>query len=83
MVKTKKSALFEESLQKLEESVEQLEGGTLSLEESLSLFEDGIRLSRQCNRFLEEAEKRIEIILKNERGEYIQEVLPIEESELE
>ena len=75
MVKAKKSVLFEESLQKLEKSVEQLEGGTLSLEESLSLFEDGIRLSRQCNRFLEEAEKRIEMILKNERGEYIQEVL--------
>ncbi len=82
MPKVKKSVSFEDSLQKLEKSVEQLESGTLSLEESLSLFEDGIRLSRQCNRFLEEADKRIEMILKNERGEYIQEVLPIEESDL-
>ena len=81
-MKSKKTASFEVSLQKLEKSVEQLEGGTLSLEESLTIFEEGIRLSRQCNRFLEEAEKRIEMILKNERGEYIQEVLPIEESEI-
>lgn len=65
-------ATFEKALQKLEEAVDKLERGDLTLEEALSSFEDGIRWSRQCHQFLEKAENRIEIILKNEKGEYKQ-----------
>ncbi len=59
---------FEDALNKLEKIVSQLEKGDISLEESLKLFEEGIRLSRLCNQKLEEAEKRVEILLKGEDG---------------
>ncbi len=45
-----------------------LEQGDLSLEESLRLFEDGVRLSRECQERLSEAERRIEVLLKDENG---------------
>lgn len=60
---------FEEALNKLEKIVSKLEDGDISLEESLKLFEEGIRLSRFCNQKLEEAEKKIEILLKDKEGE--------------
>lgn len=63
---------FELCFQKLERAVRQLEDGTLSLEESLSAFEAGVHWSRKCHHFLEKAEKRIEIILKQEKGDPIQ-----------
>ena len=59
---------FEDALNKLEKVVSQLEEGDISLEESLKLFEEGIRLSRSCNQKLDEAEKRVEILLKSEEG---------------
>jgi exodeoxyribonuclease VII small subunit len=59
---------FEDSLSKLEKIVSQLEEGDISLEESLKLFEEGIRLSRLCNQKLDEAEKRVEILLKGGDG---------------
>jgi exodeoxyribonuclease VII small subunit len=59
---------FEDALNKLEKIVSQLEEGDISLEESLKLFEEGIRLSRICNQKLEEAEKKVEILLKGEDG---------------
>ena len=61
---------FETALKHLEEAVNQLETGSLSLEDALKSFENGIRWSRECHRFLEKAEKRIEVILKNEQGEH-------------
>ena len=61
---------FEEALQKLELAVEKLDEGSLSLEEAMSTFEDGVRRSRECHQFLEKAEERVEIILKNENGKY-------------
>ena len=61
---------FEEALQKLELAVEKLDEGSLSLEEAMSTFEDGVRWSRECHQFLEKAEERVEIILKNENGKY-------------
>ena len=61
---------FEEALQKLECAVEKLDEGSLSLEEALSTFEDGVRWSRECHQFLEKAEERVGIILKNENGDY-------------
>ena len=59
---------FEDALSKLEKIVSKLEGGDISLEESLKLFEEGIRLSRFCNQKLDEAEKRVEILLKDKEG---------------
>ena len=69
---------FETALKKLEDSVDQLETGSLTLEEALTSFENGIHWSRECHRFLEKAEKRIEVILKNEKGEQTQTVFDLE-----
>jgi exodeoxyribonuclease VII small subunit len=60
---------FEDALSKLEKIVSKLEQGDIPLEESLKLFEEGIRLSRFCNQKLDEAEKRIEILLKSKEGD--------------
>ncbi len=60
---------FEAALKQLEEIVARLEKGELPLEESLKLYEEGIRLSRLCHAKLEEAEGRIEQLLKDSRGE--------------
>ena len=59
---------FEESLSKLEEIVKKLESGDLTLEESLKAFEEGIKLSGFCGHKLDEAERRVEILLKGEQG---------------
>ncbi len=59
---------YEDALNKLEKIVEKMERGNLSLEESLKLFEEGIRLSRFCNQKLDEAEKRIQILMKDKSG---------------
>jgi exodeoxyribonuclease VII small subunit len=60
---------FEVALKQLEEIVSRLEKGELTLEESLALYEDGVRLARLCHDKLEEAEGKIEVLLKNARGE--------------
>jgi exodeoxyribonuclease VII small subunit len=59
---------FEDALSKLEKIVSKLEDGDIPLEESLKLFEEGIRLSRLCNEKLDEAEKRVEILMKGKEG---------------
>lgn len=63
---------FETALKQLEEVVQKLEKGELPLEESLRLYEDGIRLSRFCHAKLEEAEGKIEQLMKDSRGEPVQ-----------
>lgn len=63
-----KTQSFEASLDKLEEIVRKLEDGELSLDDSLKLFEEGIRLSRECKERLDQAEKRIEVLTKDESG---------------
>lgn len=68
---TEKKKSFENSLNDLEKIVRKLEDGDLSLEESLKLFEDGVKLSRECRERLTDAERRIEILLKNEKGEIL------------
>jgi exodeoxyribonuclease VII small subunit len=60
---------FEASLSELDRIVRQLEDGDLTLEESLKLFEDGVRLSRECRARLDEAERRIEVLLTDQKGE--------------
>ena len=62
------SRTFETSLEALEQIVRQLEDGDLPLEKSLELFEQGIRLSRECQERLSQAERRIEILLRDNQG---------------
>ena len=68
MKKTEETT-FEDALTSLEKVVERLEKGELTLEESLTLYEEGIRLSRLCHGKLEEAEGKIEMLLKDGKGE--------------
>ena len=59
---------FEAGLAALEKIVRELEHGDLPLEESLKLFEEGVRLSRQCQERLNQAERRIEVLLRDGEG---------------
>jgi exodeoxyribonuclease VII small subunit len=59
---------FEDALGRLEQIVDQLESGDLALESSLKVFEEGVALARRCAKYLEEAEKRIELLTKDESG---------------
>ncbi|OFV86779.1 MAG: exodeoxyribonuclease VII small subunit [Acidobacteria bacterium RBG_16_70_10] len=68
-MKPDEAPTFEQALQQLEQIVQRLEKGELPLEESLKLYEEGIRLSRLCHGKLEEAEGKIEMLLKDTRGE--------------
>jgi len=54
---------FEDALARLEQIVEELESGDLGLESALSAFEEGVSLSRRCSGQLEDAERRIEILV--------------------
>jgi exodeoxyribonuclease VII small subunit len=69
MARPKKEANFEKDLEQLEQIVTALEEGGLPLDESLKRFEDGIKLARRCEKALGEAEKKIEILLKNDAGD--------------
>jgi exodeoxyribonuclease VII small subunit len=70
---------FEAALGRLEEIVEELETGDLPLEQSLKVFEEGIKLSRICNKRLEEAERKVDILLKDKSGNIV--TKPFEEEE--
>jgi exodeoxyribonuclease VII small subunit len=59
---------FEDALARLEQIVDTLEAGNLPLEESLKAFEEGVGLARHCARYLEKAEKRIEVLTRDESG---------------
>src|SRR5215469_11708504 len=59
---------FEKSLARLEEVVRRLESPQLSLDEAMKLFEEGVGLSHECQKQLEEAEGRVEILLKKADG---------------
>jgi exodeoxyribonuclease VII small subunit len=63
---------FEEALEKLENIVRDLEKGETALEQALALFEEGIKLARYCSSRLDEAEGKIEMLLKE--GESVQKV---------
>ena len=64
----KAEANFEELITKLEDITNKLESDKLSLDESVKLFEDGMKISKKCNEKLEDAEKRITILLKSDDG---------------
>ena len=72
---------FEASLEELERIVSQLEAGDLPLDRSLELFEQGVRLSRECQKRLDEAERKVEILLRGNDGSY--KPVPFEEPEEE
>ena len=62
------SRSFESSLEELERIVRELEHGELPLERSLELFEQGVKLSRECQDRLNQAERRIEILMRDSQG---------------
>ena len=64
MAKTKKSVDFEEALDQLEELVEDMENGDLTLEESLKAFEQGIKLTRECQAALSQAEQKVQMLVE-------------------
>jgi len=61
-----KEIKFEEAIKKLEEISKELESGSLSLDESVDKFEEGMKLSKTCTKMLNEAEKRINILINND-----------------
>ena len=69
---------FEEQMEKLEKIVGELEKGELSLEDSVTKFEEGIKISKECNKTLEEAEKKITILV-NQEGQMKEEKFDTEE----
>ena len=74
------SLSFEKALEDLENIVEKLEKGGLSLSESLALFEKGVKLARFLREELEKAEKKVEILLKDEKGEVKEKLFDLEEA---
>jgi len=71
----KKSYPFEESLAKLEALVDKMESGELSLEDSLSTFEEGIKLTRACQQALKQAEQKVQLLIEK-NGEISNEPFP-------
>ena len=69
---------FEENIDDLEKIVSELESGDLNLDDSVSKFEEGIKISKECNKILEDAEKKITILL-NKDGEIKEENFTTEE----
>lgn len=62
---------FEKALEKLEKIVSELEAGNVSLEDALSRYEEGIKLSRLCQEKLSQAEKKIEVLSKSVKGDFV------------
>ncbi len=60
---------FEEQIQELETIINELENGKLNLDDSVVKFEEGMKISKECNKMLENAEKKITILLNDENGE--------------
>lgn len=64
---------FEETMKELEEIVQRLETGDLNLDESIKEFEKGMELSKSASKYLEDAEKKITMLVKNKDGEFEEE----------
>ena len=66
--------MFEKKMEKLEEIAGAMEDGDLTLDKSLKLFEEGVKLSRQCNEQLNKAEEKVRLLLEiDEEGEALTE----------
>jgi len=72
---------FEKALAELENIVKKLEDGGLALTESLALFEKGVKLARYLREELQKAEKKVEILLKDEKGETKKELFELSKEE--
>ena len=72
---------FEKAIQRLEKIVEDLETGELYIDKSLEIFEEGIKMSRVCSKKLSEAEAKIEKLTRDEKGELVAELFPVEEKD--
>ena len=72
---------FERSLARLEEVVQKLESANLSLDDAMKLFEEGVQLSRECQKQLAETEARVEILLKKADGKLAAEPFEPEDEE--
>ena len=70
---------FEKAIQRLEKIVDDLEKGELDIDKSLEIFEEGIKMSRVCSKKLDEAEAKIEKLTRNQKGELITELFPVED----
>ena len=70
---------FEKAIQRLEKIVDDLEKGELDIDKSLEIFEEGIKMSRVCSKKLAEAEAKIEKLTRNQKGELITELFPVED----
>jgi exodeoxyribonuclease VII small subunit len=68
----KKTINLEKALTDLEEIVEELESGDLPLEKAMKKFEEGIKLTRNCQAALKDAEQKVEILLKSAGGESLE-----------
>jgi len=64
---------FEGAVEQLEQIVKELETGDLPLEKAMKKFEEGVRLSKFCSKKLDETEKRITVLLENEKGNLVEE----------
>ena len=71
---------FEKAVQRLENVVDDLEKGELDIDKSLEMFEEGIKMSRICSKKLNEAEAKIEKLTRNQKGELITELFPLEDN---
>lgn len=69
MPRRKKSVDFEQSIAELEALVDALESGDLSLEDSLKTFEKGVKITHECQTALKDAEKKVEILSRDNQGE--------------
>ena len=70
---------FETALKKLEDIVRRLEGGSLSLDDSLKAFEEGVKHAAFCTKKLDEAERKVEVLLKRKDGSFSREPFEPEE----
>lgn len=69
---------FEEAMKRLEKIVSELETGELPLEKSLKMFEEGMNLVNFCSKKLDEAEQKVNILIKDKNGRYMEEPFEVE-----
>ncbi len=75
-MKEKINIKFEQAIAELEEVVGKLEKGELTLDESIEFFQKGVELSKYCSKRLDEAERKITLLIEKENGEISEEVMP-------
>lgn len=77
----KKTVNFEQSLKELEDIVHKLEDGELTLEESLEMFQKGVNLSGVCTKMLDEAEQKVNMLVKQKDGEFAVQAFGVKQEE--